>query len=121
MEVALSGLVTMLSRFSLIAGLILTALSGAAASPFVDAAERLDGEWRGDGFVLKIDSHRAQASVDPERPFQWQRFLVREVTEDEVVFAVGAELFEARMDAGTLTLTGTTFRGARILRQAPEP
>lgn len=109
----------MLRRFASIVGLTLIALSGAAASPFVDAAERLDGEWRGDGFVLKVDSHRAQASLDPERPFQWQRFLVREVTDDEVVFAVGAELFEARLDAGMLTLTGTTFRGERVLRQAP--
>ena len=66
-----------------------------AASPFAEAARRLDGEWRGDGYVLRVDSQRAQASIDPERPFQWQRFLVKEVTGDEIVFAIGAELFEA--------------------------
>jgi len=109
------------SRSALIAAFMLAALPWAAASPFIDAATELDGEWRGEGFVLKVDSRRAQASLDPARPFQWQRFLVREVTDDEVVFAVGAELYEARIDAGALTLTGTTFRGERILRRAAAP
>ena len=31
------------------------------------------------------------------------------------MFTVGAELFEAKLDADTLTLTGTNFRGARVL------
>jgi hypothetical protein len=88
-----------------------------AASPFYDAARELDGEWRGDGFVLKVDSRRAQASVDPKRSFHWQRFLVKEVTDKDIVFAVGTELFEARIDADTLLLTGTSFRGERVLKR----
>jgi hypothetical protein len=91
-----------------------------AASPFADAARRLDGEWRGDGYVLRIDSQRAQASLDPERPFQWQRFIVKEVTDDEIVFSIGAELFEASVDADRLVLTGTSFRGeAEMIRWKP--
>jgi hypothetical protein len=90
---------------------------GAAASPFLDAAEFLNGAWRGDDFVLRVDSHRAQASVDAKRPFEWDRFLIREVTEDEVVFVVGAELFEARLQDGDIVLTGTSFQGERVLER----
>lgn len=97
--------------------LVVASVSIAAASPFVEAAERLDGLWRGeDGFVLRVDSQRAQASVDAERPFQWQRFLVKEVEADAIVFSIGAELYEARVDGESLVLSGTSFRGERALR-----
>ena len=66
-------------------------------SPFSEAAARLDGDWRGSDFVLRVDARRAQASVDPTRPFEWKRFVVKEVTSEDIVFAVGAELFEARL------------------------
>jgi hypothetical protein len=66
-------------------------------------------------FVLRVDAGRAQASVDAVRPFEWEHFLIKEVTPDEIVFAIGAELFEARLGADILTLTGTSFRGARVL------
>ena len=94
--------------------------SPAAGSALEDAARRLNGDWRSDTFVLRIDSARSQASVTPERPFEWQRFVVKEVAEDEIVFTVGAELFEAELEADTLVLTGTGFRGRRVLyRGAP--
>lgn len=105
------------SRFVPSLSVALLASSLAAASPFGEASKQLDGEWRGDGFVLKVDSRRAQANIDPARPFDWQRFVVKEVTEDEVVFTVGTELFQARINAGTLALTGTGFRGERLLRR----
>jgi hypothetical protein len=99
--------------------LLLTLLGGfdlpAAASPFAEAAERLDGEWRGYDFVLRIDSRRAQASIAFDRPFEWQRFLIKEVRQNEIVFSVGSELFEAVVDAEVLVLTGTSFRGERVL------
>lgn len=86
-----------------------------AASQFSDAAKLLDGEWRGPDFVLKVDARRAQASVDQEHPFAWKHFLIKEATAGEIVFSVGSELFEAKLDADVLTLTGTSFRGARVL------
>ena len=107
-------------RFALLAGMAFLLAGLSAASPFVDAAKRLDGEWRGDGFVLKIDSRRAQASIDPNRPFEWGRFIVKDVREDDVVFTIGAELFEATVDADALRLTGTSFRGEKVLRRASE-
>lgn len=100
--------------FLLSAALIVSGLS-AMATPFSEAADRLNGEWRGADFVLRVDAKRAQASIDPARPFEWERFLIKEVAEGGIVFTVGAELFEARLDAGTLTLTGTSFRGPRVL------
>jgi hypothetical protein len=87
----------------------------AAVSSFSEAARRLDGEWRGSDFVLRVDARRAQASIDAKRPFEWEHFLVKDVTESEIVFTVGAELFEAKVGADVLTLTGTSFRGARVL------
>lgn len=88
-----------------------------AASPVDEAARRLDGFWRGDGFALKVDSRRAQANVDPQRPFEWRRFAVKEAEDGEIVFAIGAEIFEAKLDQGELELTSTSFRGERLLRR----
>jgi hypothetical protein len=87
----------------------------ATASPFSDAAAQLDGEWRAADFVLRVDAPRAQASLEQGQPFAWERFVIKEVTPSEVVFAVGAELYEARIDTDILTLTGTSFRGTRVL------
>jgi hypothetical protein len=101
--------------------LVVAPVAAWAASSFIDAAARLDGTWEGDGYVLQVDSQRAQASVDPNRPFQWQRFLVRAVTEDKVKFAIGSELFEAKIGDDGLTLTSTSFRGEHILHRASPP
>lgn len=95
--------------------LIAAFLSAAVASPFSEAAARLDGDWRGSDFVLRIDARRAQASIDPARPFEWKRFVVKEVTSEDIVFSVGAELFEARLADDVLTLSSTGFRGKRVL------
>jgi hypothetical protein len=99
--------------------LILALVAGsdrsAAASTLAEAARLLDGEWRGPALVLRIDAERAQASMAPDRPFEWRRFLIKDVHDNEVVFSIGAELFEAKIGADTLTLTGTSFRGARVL------
>ena len=102
-------------RMALLAMLLLGTPGAWAVSAFADAAERLNGEWHSDDFVLRVDAKRAQASTAPDRPFEWQRFLVKEVTDDGVVFTIGTELFEAIMDADTLVLTGTNFRGERVL------
>ena len=102
----------------LVLGWFLASPLGAAESPFIQAAEQLDGVWQGENFALRVDSARAQANVDQERPFRWQRFLVKEVTGETVVFTVGAELFEASLgQPGRLTLTSTSFRGERILER----
>jgi hypothetical protein len=89
--------------------------SAQAAPSFSEAANELDGDWRGGDFVLRVDARRAQASIDPSHPFEWEHFLIKEVNDREIVFAVGADLFEAKLGADTLTLTGTGFRGARVL------
>jgi hypothetical protein len=102
-----------------IALLILAFLAGSgmstAASTYAEAGRLLDGEWRSEAFVLRIDADRAQASMTPARPFEWQRFLIKDAYGNHVVFSIGAELFEATVEADTLTLTGTSFRGERVL------
>lgn len=87
----------------------------AAAATFWDAAKRLDGTWRNNAFELRVDAARAQASIDRERPFHWQRFVIKEVTDQEILFTVGAELFTAVVTPDGLTLTGTNFRGKQVL------
>jgi hypothetical protein len=87
----------------------------AAGATFAEAARLLDGEWRGAALVLKIDAERAQASMTPDRPFEWERFVIKDIRDNEVVFSIGAELFEATVAADTLTLTSTSFRGSRVL------
>ena len=102
-------------RTALLILMVLAGSSQAIAATFAEAARLLHGEWRGDAFVLRIDADRAQASMAPERPFEWKRFVIKDIRGNEIVFAVGAELFEATIGADTLTLTGTSFRGARVL------
>ena len=102
-------------RMVLLASMLLGTPEAWAASLFGEAAERLNGEWRGGDFVLRVDAKRAQASTASDRPFEWRRFLAKEVTRNEVVFTIGTELFEAVIDADTLVLTGTNFRGERVL------
>jgi hypothetical protein len=86
-----------------------------ALSPVDEAARRLDGVWHGDGYSLRIDARRAQANIDPEKPFHWQRFRVKEVGNGLIVFSIGAEIFEAKLAGDDLELTGTSFRGERFL------
>lgn len=105
----------MLVRILVAHCLFLASLALASASPFSDAATLLDGTWRGGDFILRIDAKRAQASVDADRPFAWKQFLIKEAAPGDIVFAVGADIYEARVEADTLTLTGTSFRGARVL------
>lgn len=107
-----------LRTLALALGLLAAAPANAAGSPFTDAADLLDGRWQdSEGFVLRIDQERAQASVDPARPFKWQRFLVKAVEGNTIVFAIGSDVFEAALEGGNITLTGTGFRGERILRR----
>jgi hypothetical protein len=53
--------------------------------------------------------------MEPDRPFRWQRYRLVEAQGQTAVFVIGAELFEARLDSGEMTLTSTSFRGERIL------
>ncbi len=104
--------------------LILTLLAATSvstgASTFAEAGRLLDGEWSDDTTVLRIDAARAQASMTPDRPFEWKRFVIRDANGNDVVFAIGAELYEAKVDGDSLSLTGTSFRGKRVLFREAE-
>lgn len=106
----------MLARTILVTLMLLGGASAAVAAPsFNEAARLLDGKWRGEAFVLRVDAKRAQASTAPDRPFEWRRFLVKQVRDNAVVFSIGADIYEATIEADSLTLTGTSFRGAQVL------
>jgi hypothetical protein len=91
---------------------IQTGLSQEGSTEF-KAATRLEGDWRGEGFRLQIDPHRAQANFDPSAPFEWKRFVVSGESENSVMFVLGAELFQARLSKSRMLLTSTAFRGER--------
>jgi len=111
-----------LTGLFLACGLLFGLWTSALAEPFIEAANYLSGVWQGDGYTLRVDASRAQASVDGARPFAWSRFLVKEVDGDEIVFSVGAEIFEARVNDLGIVLTSTVFRGERNLqRETAEP
>src|SRR5262245_46549480 len=109
------GRVILLCAALLGAALPAETLAASVRPSFAEAAKELDGDWRGGDFVLRIDARRAQASIDPTRPFEWEHFLIKAVDDREITFAVGANLYEAKVEADVLTLTGTGFRGARVL------
>jgi hypothetical protein len=78
-------------------------------------ARQLSGVWRAEDFVLHIDAERAQANMNLNAPFEWQRFLVKRIYGNTVAFSLGAELFQARLSDEGVILTGTTLRGERNL------
>lgn len=82
-----------------------------------EVAGQLNGAWQGEDLALQIDAKRAQANRYADRPFQWERFMIKEVTDDDVAFSIGSELFEAVIDGEEMTLAGTSFRGERLLRR----
>lgn len=77
----------------------------------------LDGKWSGDGFVLDIDGVRAQAHVDPRRPYQWDRYALITVLDGALIFNVGPDVYRASIQEKSLVLSSTSFRGERRLDQ----
>lgn len=87
-------------------------------------SHQLDGTWTGALSVLRVDRERAQANLDQDLPFKWERFLVREFSSGTLLFTIGAELFEARLQPDSIVLTGSAFRGEHAFwrtAQSSEP
>jgi len=84
----------------------------------VNVAENLQGTWRDSNYTLRVDVNRAQANVDGPL-FDWQGFRVREVSGDEIVFAVGWQIYTAKISNSSLVLTSTSFRGEKTLTRTP--
>lgn len=84
-----------------------------AESPIV--TQRLEGVWHSSNYILRVDAGRLQANVNGNAPFSWQRFRVRQASSNEVVFAVGAQIFVAKVAESSLRLTSTSFRGEKEL------
>jgi hypothetical protein len=92
-----------------------TLLDGSPAAA-AEAHAALNGRWRGD-MQLTIDTHRAQAHLDPELPFQWEAFNVKNVEGGMVVFTVGARLFIAYVSGDQMMLTGPGLPAAASLNR----
>lgn len=90
----------------------------AEASASADELSLLDGRWIGDGLQVVVDADRAQANMNPWKPFDWQRIEVKERDGAEITFTIGAELFYGTLQADTMTVEGTAFRGVRSLQRS---
>ena len=76
---------------------------------------QIEGTWRGDSYLLRVDSQRSQANTKPTEPFEWKRFVIRRISESAVDFAVGTDIFEAKFADSHVVLSSTSFRGERTL------
>jgi len=92
-------------------------MATAADASGIEAFHALDGYWRGSGLELTIDPHRAQARLDPRRPFQWEPVNIRNVEGNMVVFTIGPRLFIAYVDGDDLTLTSPGTQQPSVLRR----
>ena len=98
--------------------MLASTVSPAAAAP---AGRVLDGHWAGGGFEIRIDVERGLANIDPEKPFSWQRFIVKDVEGTRIVFTIGARLFIAELSEDGMALTGFDFPGEiQLTRQREE-
>jgi len=92
----------------------------AEASALADNLSLLEGRWLGDGLQVVVDADRAQANMDPWKPFDWRRIEVKEYDGVAITFSIGAELFYGTLDADTMTLEGTSFRGTKTLERTSD-
>lgn len=98
------------------AALLLHAEASAAANEL----SLLDGRWIGDGLQVVVDADRAQANIDPWKPFDWRRIEVKEHNGAEITFTIGAELFYGTLEDDQMTIEGTGFRGVRSLQRSTD-
>ena len=71
-----------------------------------DARQALDGQWRGPGLVLTIDTQASEAIVvDAAAPVQQGRFEIRKVAGRTVLFTVGDKRFVGSLAKDELLLT----------------
>ncbi len=89
----------------------------AEASALAGNLSLIEGRWLGDGLQVVVDADRAQANMDPWKPFDWRHIEVKEYDGAAITFSIGAELFYGTLEADTMTLEGTSFRGTKILER----
>ncbi|CAN5158862.1 hypothetical protein BH10PSE8_BH10PSE8_17890 [soil metagenome] len=94
---------------------IVAVSSGAAlADPVLDL---MRGTWRGDGHVFVIDTERMLANSDPERSFQRDPLIIRNISGRMVVFEIDRRRYIGLFDTSELSLTGDGIDGALTLRK----
>jgi hypothetical protein len=105
-------------RFAFLVAVLVAAHAASAA----DLGSRLAGDWRGDKLWMTLDPERGQARLNPAKPFQWERFIIKSVDGPQVVFTVGVRLFVATVQGDSLSVEAPGFNGAQILhRELPPP
>lgn len=100
----------------LISATILIAITSAAlrAEPTL---KFMQGTWRGDGSVILLDTERMLGNVEPEKPFQRDALLLRNISGRMVVFDIGSRRYIGLFDSNELRLTGDGINGSATLRR----
>jgi len=81
------------------------------------ALKFMQGTWRGDGRVVLIDTERMLGSVEPDKPFQRDTLLLRNIAGQMVVFDIGNRRYIGLFERGELHLTGEGINGSVVLRR----
>ncbi len=89
--------------------------SGAAFADPVLALMR--GTWRGDGHVFVIDTERMLANIDPERSFQRDPLIIRNISGRMVVFEIDKRRYIGLFDKSAASITGDGIDGSLTLRR----
>jgi hypothetical protein len=112
-------------RLGLALGLALMGLPAAAS--FVGGGpaaaqgllQPLAGHWQGGGLNLRLDPARLQANTDPDKPFERQPLLIRNITGAMFLFDIGRERFIALVQGETMSLTTARSPRTLVLRRVP--
>ena len=83
----------------------------------VEILNLLNGTWEGRGLMISIDTERLQANTDPNHPFRWEPLVIRNVTGNMVVFAIGKQLFIGLVEDDKLTLTSPALLNSYVFRR----
>ncbi len=100
----------------LISAAILIAMPSASL-PAEPALTFMQGTWRGDGRFVLLDTERMLGNVEPEKPFQRDTLLLRNISGRMVVFDIGSRRYIGLFERDQLRLTGDGIRGSATLRR----
>lgn len=83
------------------------ALQGASIAAEPRTLAFMNGVWIGENIALTLDTERMLANVDPAKPFQRDALLLKNITDQMVVFSVADRSFIGLFDGDELALTGS--------------
>ncbi|WP_199091290.1 hypothetical protein [Bosea sp. ASV33] len=95
-------------------GFTIAATNAAAAEP---PLSYMHGLWRGENHMLLLDTERMQGNTDPDKPFERQAIIVRNVVGHMVTFDIGARRYIGLFEGDDLEMTGGNLEKSIRMRR----